>query len=103
MNAAVCNVVAQGSVHQLLFFYRAQPLEHSTYRGDVIVTALALDIEFTFLPRIDGDVILSGEEFTWLSACWLAATGGQLTNPAREEMRETFERYGVAEGLGGVG
>jgi len=38
--------------------------------------------------QLDADLILSADEFLWLSVCWAAATGGVLTCPAMERFQE---------------
>jgi hypothetical protein len=46
MNATVSDMLAQRSVNQLLLFDRSQALEHVAYCLDVVMVALALDVEF---------------------------------------------------------
>ena len=48
MDTAVRYVVTQCSVYQLLLLYRAQTVEDSPNRRNIVVATLALHVEFTF-------------------------------------------------------
>ena len=52
MYAAVCNLIFQSRIDQLLLFNRSQALEDGPDRRDVIVTAIALHVKLTILHVI---------------------------------------------------